>query len=568
MGRAIDEFTHLVRALLDERPYGNEVERAVEIIRYFDEHVESLIKNDRQSLILLQRLQESVGHLLQESPAWVHHHGLMDACVRISPSPVMLSSAVSLGLFGLMLSGESNPERLSLGAQAVRLGGIFAGELKITDNGYGLTKDHSPAFVAIGTSDLRKQRDAVIATDFLSGLFHNTLKYSYILSERRVEHNLMQLLAGLVYFGGEPGCRLVPSLIPSYLSHRPPMSDEEIAEPEFERVTRVLSEIYRDTQSSNALHILKEHDYQAYVKHFEPFEMTYAIGNKLRADARDFDFTVLPVESAELKESVLRDVNGIFCGDSKVNLDRAKRLIKVLIHFELRGKALRRASTNSHVSNVLQWGLDAIIAGLIGKEVLKVKPRDVVAQVVAFGAKAPALFATHMESNTHTYESLLAFLKEESLDVSRNGLVLGLAFKDVGVKATLEDRDAMDFIGSASLYRFGVDMAAEHGLVRDSFSELDLVAIAGFIQNCFDRRKIADSQKKYTRVEIDDGLRESLERCASHPRTRESMSIMPPDAIENFMAVFPQWFTKSYRDGIKWNDHRIKARILENDLGM
>jgi hypothetical protein len=66
---------------------------------------------------------------------------------------------------------------------------------------------------------------------------------------------------------------------------------------------------------------------------------------------------------------------------------------------------------------------------------------------------------------------------------------------------------------------------------------------------------------------FDEGVIPALERCANHPTTRESISLLSKEAIGLFKTNM-KWFNSDYTKGIAWTDKVIRGEKLEDALGM
>lgn len=542
--------------------------RMCEILEVLDQEREVFVKNDTRSLILLQRVQRAVGRMIAEGSGWLFHHGVLDKAVGLSPDPAQLGPAIRNGLFHLMLGhGEQDRELIALGFEAIRLGGVISGDVRLMSNGYGLTNDKSPAFVPWRATSAQK-RLGLVAEEFLSRLIRNTLEYSYILEPRKLRANLREMVSGLMYFGGEAGCRTALELLPVMVDQIDGDSyeNQEHQLQATDEVTRFLLDDFSHTRSSNTLYALREHNYQALLDLMQESKTSFDVGNAIKGDHFDFDFTVMPYESEAARKIVVDNVNLVFCGNYEVGMERASRMLESLRHFGIRGEELRLAATNSHISCQLSMILDFCLSGLPAEDFLKVEPRDIVKEVIEFGADAPALLDGFITSNVRNLESYTEFLEDKSSSVARNGLVVGKALKDSRIDSILSNPEAMTCINACSLYRYGSDSNAAFGLPRESFSELEIAGIAGFIKKQMDKEKTphAWSVKK----EFQDGILDSLAQCADHPGTREAMRFLSPEAISHFKFVFENWFTKDYQNSIQWIDHRMKGARLEDELGM
>lgn len=542
--------------------------RLTELLDLIDSQYDSLIKNDRASLILLQRLQSTVGNLIQEAPNVLYHHGLLEICVKLSPNPTMLTHAISIGLFQLMQGRPAEQQLIKLGLDAVRLGGMYGKPLAIARDAYGLTKDCSPAFVPWKSPTAKQRNMALVANEMFSRLFVNTVEHGYALEPKTLELNLQQILCGLAYFGGEIGCQSIVEFAPTYVKYRGYRGgykqQTDLSESPVEaQVAGVLAELFVTIESSNVLYAMKDYDYQGYVELCESFNVLYQAGNSLKSGAVDFDCTVLPADSAVVKESIIKSVNECFNGSKIIDVPEGLKLLKVLRHFGLKGAELRTAVTNTHVSNMTQWVLDICLTVMEGRPPLDVTPRDAIAQVVKFGAEGPAIFSAFMAEHQNTCEGLIEFLKEEGSIVGRNALVMGQVFKDEGVKAVIESPVAMGYVSAATMYHYAMDAGATVGHSRESFSRLEIAGIAGKISKYYEGKESNAWGFRFA-----DDLSEVLARCAQHPVTKDSMSILTPDQIKLFQREFKEWFTEDYKKTIIFTDHRFRARQLENDIGL
>lgn len=568
VSQQINELEMLTAELIRGHSYKSGEARIAELLGTLEAQCDDLVKNDRKSLILLQRQQRAVGRLIVDAPHWLFHQGLLEKAVRLSPDPAQLGEAIRIGLFQMMLGqAEQDKGQLALGLEAVRLGGMVGSGLKIMSNGYGFMKDKSPAFVPWHSTAAQKRLGA-IANEFLMGLLHNTLEHSYDLDSSTLTTNLNEITAGLMYFGGEAGCRSALEMLPIVVQYmdagRYEKEDGEFSDEDL--VSRLLIENFEKTCSTNTLHTLKEHCYPVFLRYVEDFAVTYRIGNAIKAGEVDFDITVLPVESEVAKKAVVENVNLVFCSDYDIGIDDARRMLKMLGHFGLRGEELRLAATNSHLSSILQWALDACLAGGGVESLMNVKPRDVVAQNFEFGAEAAALYREFAAEHVNGLDALLDFLVKNGTSITRNGLVVGAALKDPRVDAIVSDLEAMTIMSACTLYSYGSDAKSPFGIERESFSALEIAGIAGRIKKCFEEK---DKLEPWAiRKRFNSGVLHSLAMCADHPDTKAAMEILSPDAIAQFNKVFDDWFTREYQQSIQWSDHRFKAARLEDELGM
>lgn len=563
ISRQINEFEKLTRELTKGYLPKRGDARIIELLDSLESHCDSLVKNERKSLILLQRLQRAVGFMIVEAPNWLYSHGMLEKSVKMSPDPTQLGAAIGIGLFHMMLGDKAEYRKLvALGLEAVRLGGMMSSALRIMDNGYGLSKDQSVAFVPWRATAAQK-RMGIIATEMLTGLLHNTLECSYTVEPSTLDRNLREVVGSLMYFGGELGCRAALDALPAVLEHTLERNTEGQAVSAELRITNILVEAFEFSRNSNVLYALREHSYPDFLKLFEEFSINYQIGNSIKSDMIDFDIAVLPVESSEAKKAVVEAVNEVFCGNHEVGHQRAVRLLKMLRHFGLRGEELRLAASNSHVSNTLQWVLDICLSGGDAKDFSKVRPRDVVTKTVEFGENAGVLYSEFMKAHVKCLESTIEFFKDDGACVTRNALVLGEALKDPRVKPVLSDPDAMDNIGACVMYHYGADLRSAFEITRDSFSEIEIAGIAGFIKRHMDKE-----DSKPWNLGLEDELKEALSRCAEHPVTKKSVGMLPPESVEHFKTIFKEWFTPRYCASIEWRDYRFKGARLEDDLGM
>ena len=540
----------------------------VELLNSLEESCDELVKNDRRSLILLQRLQRAVGDLIVKAPNWLFSHGMLEKSVKMSPDPTQLGEAIKFSLFQMMMGRGADADGrklLALGLEAIRLGGMIASEVRIISNGYGLAKDQSAAFVPWRASASDKKM-GMVANELLAGLLKNTLEYSYTVSPTTLDNNLREIVSGLMYFGGEVGCRSALDLLPFVVDHlidRRRMSEDSEVVSVDDQVSEVILKAYEVSLSSNALYTLREHSYQSYLRLFDDFHVTHRIGGAIEGDLIDFDITVLPPESEAAKKTVIEAVNRVFCSDFAVSQERAARLLKMLKHFGLRGEELRLAATNSHVSCMLGWVLDLCLSGGRPEDLALVKPRDIVTQVVEFGANAPALYGESMSKHVNSLEGIIEFFKDDGASVVRNGLMAGKVLKDPRVDPILSNSEAMSFISACTLYHYGADSKVHFGIERESFTEIEIAGIAGFI-----KRHMEKEGSKVWGIRFEDGLSEVLARCSAHPVTKASIGLLPPESVSHFKEAFKDWFTPEYRKGIEWRDYRFKAAKLENELGM
>lgn len=567
IAQQINELERFTRELLEGYLPKKAEALIVGIIENLEAHSDLLVRNDRRSLILLQRLQRAVGKLIVGAPNWLFSHGMLERSVRMSPDPTQLGEAIKISLFHMMLGrGAQAEERklVALGLEAIRLGGMIASGVRIIENGYGLTKDQSVAFVP-WRANAAERKMGLVATELLGGLLRNTLEYSYTVEPAALENNLREIVGGLMYFGGEAGCRSALEMLPLVVSHlgsdRDRYEQKGLVSVE-DKVSEVIISAFEISSSTNALYTLREHSYPAFLGMFDDFSGQYKIIESIKNDLFDFDISVLPVESPEVKKTVIETVNSVFCSTSVVDHDRAARLLKMLKHFGLRGEELRLAATNSHVSNPLQWGLDLCLSASGVFDVSAVKPRDIVAQVVEFGANAPALYEEWGKEHTQSLEGMIEFFKDECSGVYRNALVVGKALKDQRIEPILSNPDAMNYISASTLYHYGADAGAAFGKERESFSVLEIAGVAGFI-----KRNLEKNDNIWS-IGLESGLSEALQRCSDHPVTKASIGMLPPDSVKEFTKVFKDWFTHDFRQKIEWRDYRFKAERLENDLGM
>lgn len=541
----------------------------VDILNNLESASDALVKNDRRSLILLQRLQRAVGDLIVKVPNWLFCHGMLEKSVKMSPDPTQLGEAVKIGLFSMMLGRAADAEHrklVALGMEAVRLGGMVDSGLRIIDNGYGLAKDQSAGFVPWRANAAERKMGAV-ANDLLTGLLKNTLEYSYTVEPRTLDNNLREIVGGLMYFGGESGCRSALELLPYAVDLLSPAANSQ-GEGEQpisveDKVSQVLVRAYETSMSSNVLYALREHSYSAYLGHFDDFTVKYRIGEAIKSDFADFDIAVLPPESEEARKLVVETVNLVFCSDFDVNQERASRLLKMLKHFGLRGEELRLAITNSHVSSIHQWVLDLCLSGGQPEDLARVKPRDIVTQIVEFGANASALYEEAMDTHVKSLEGRIEFFKDAGSAVTRNGLMAGKVLKDLRVDPILSDPEAMAYISGCVFYHYGSDVKVSLGIERNTFTEIEISGLAGYIY-----RHMEKEDSKIWSIRLEDGLADTLKRCSEHPVTRAAIGSLPPDSVGHFKTIFKDWFTPEYRKGIVWDDHRFKAARLENELGM
>lgn len=563
----ITEFDNLFR------DYGNRwlgqegISRIIELLDVFEEHCAALVVNERRSLILLQRLQNAVGYVISNDPGLLFGQGVLEKAVRISPDPTQLSSAIDIGLFELMRDGDK--KKISMGMKAIELGGVIPHALKIISNGYGLTKDEAKAFVPWKGS-VQQQKTAHLATEILTGLLANTLEYSYTMSYKTLADNFREVLGGLIFFGGEPGCHSALDHLPVVMSLMKPLDVVMSKEAGLEHVvvcddqaSILFREMFDQSPNSNVLYALREHNHDEFEKFIESWDVIYQMGNAIKGDHKDFDFRVLPAHLPKVKDAIVSAANEVFNGDYAVDLDRANRLLKILRHFGLRGEDLRIAVTNSHISNMTQWILDMCLSGLEGESMLDVRPRDSVTRVLEFGETAPALYASFLREHRKSQESLTDFIEEHLDGITRNSLILAHALKDPRVKEISAEPVAMDAISAVAFYNYGADVKKSFGLEREYFSDLEVIGLAAYVS-----KKMSKNESEAWRVRFEPGLKADLERCAEHPRTKAAIGLLAPESRKHFGSVFNDWFTKSYQESVAWTDHGYKSKKLERDLGM
>lgn len=563
LSRQLIEFDERVERMFDDFARKHDVKLLLESIPVFSNQIESLIKNDRESLILLQRLQRSVGTVIVQAPNLLFHNGMLETAVNISPDPALLDSAIRFGLFHLMLGTNESGLR-DLVVEAVRLGGICFKDISMLKPGIGFHKDYEKGFVPWKGATKEQLTQAALATDVLTRLFENTLEHAYGVSPDVLADNLQQILCGLIYFGGEVGTRSALRLIPSYIPHVgyprrgvPVLMDV----PEDQHVMKVLTTIFEDIKSSNVLYAMREHDHEAFNEYCKVFESTYFMGSAITDDNVYFDVSVLDRNEDNAK-FVRTSVNQAFFSRGTVGLERAGRLVQVLKDFGITGKEMKLAVTNYHQSDVLAFGLELCLALAKGaKGIEDVPPPDPLGDLLEYALKGPELLSEHLGESFDTMERLIEFLSSEGSNVRRNSMVMGFALRDKEVMALIENPTAMEFISAAMLYHSGVDVCEVLKLERDGITRLELAAIAGRLTN--ERFK----DKKFFHDFFEGDVKETMRKFHEQPDTRAAMVMLNKASISQFKYHF-DWFTADYTKGMQWTDYVIKGEKLEDAMGL
>jgi hypothetical protein len=528
----------------------------------FAEQMDSLIRNDRQSLILLQRLQSSIGRLIDEAPNLLFHKGLLKAAVKINPDPACLDSGIRFGLRALMM-GTNDSRLRDLLVEAVMLGGICFKDMGMIKHGFGFDEAYRVGFTPWRATNKKQRAQAALATDVFTRLFENTLEHAYSIAPDTLDDNLYQILCGLMYFGGEPGTRAALALIPSYIPfviskrHRnQPLHVQEVADDK--KVMLVLTNLFDELKSSNVLYAMREHDHEAFNAYCMEFNATYYMEPEIIREDSIFDVCVLDrneVNIAFVKKTVNKGFN---CGET-IDFKRAAQLKKSLTDFGIKGADLTETVTNSFLSDQLGYILALAFTLDAGKKIEDVPPATPIENMLSFGLNGPTLLAEH--HTVDSLEGLVDFIDDKGGVVRRNSMVMGISLGNKDTIAMSQDKSAMDFVSAAMLYHYGVDVFTLLEKERESFSRLEMAAVAG--------RLLSEIKKDRTYFNdiFEEGVLSELARCAHHPVTRESISLLNKEAIGLFRKHM-KWFTSDYTQGIVWTDKVIRGDRLGEALGL
>lgn len=563
LSRQLIEFDERVDRIFDDYARKNDEKLLMESLVVFGEQLESLFTRDRESMILLQRLQRSVGTLIVQAPNMLFHKGLLETAVNISPDPALLDSAIRYGLFNLT-QGSNESGLFDLMVEAVRLGGICWKDISMVKPHIGFHKDCEQSFVPWKGATKKQLAKSALVTDVFTRLFENTLEHAYSLSPDVLSDNLQQILCGLMYFGGESGTRSALALIPSFIEHigHPrkgvPMLHDV---PEDQHVMKVLTTIFEEIKSSNVLYAMREHDHEAFNKYCEVFEGTYYMGSAITRDDVYFDVTVLDRNEANTT-FIKKSINQAFFSNRTVDLVEANRLVKILKTFGITGKDMHTAVTNYHQTDVLSFGLELCLALARGaKGIEDVPAPDPLGDLVKYALNGPELLSAHHEQFVDTLEGVLEFLKDDGSDVRRNAMVMGFALGNADVIALTKNVTAMEYISAAMLYHHGLDVCEPLKLERQGVSRLEVAAIAGRLTN--ERFK----EKRFFTDFFESEIKEMMSKFCDEPQTKSAMAMLNKHAISQFKNHF-DWFTADYTKGMQWTDPVIKGEKLEAALGM
>ncbi|MBI6882875.1 hypothetical protein [Pseudomonas putida] len=567
-GRQLTEFEDLLHKLNNRYLDKNDVASFKELLAGFEDSYPDLFRNDKKSLILLQRLQRAIGEMIHAAPNWLFSQKLLERCVNLSPDPLQLAYAVEVGVKNLLSGKNGEKALLSLGLEAARLGGVTGRAITISEAKYGRDEGYSDFFVPWKNPTVKQQQMGMVATKLFTTLFANTLEYSYLLDPRDVDNNLFQFMCGLAFYGGEPGCREMMALIPAY-------TEKMIAKGTFRDVDKVLDldsaqqtsfilkKLFDATNSTNVLHVFREHSYQDFAEYCATWDVRYSAQNSIKGGSSYFDVSALALEIDEVRQDVISSVNQCFNGSDELDLARGKELVKILSMAGLRGSEMRNAVVNSHVSNITQFVLDACLSLIDGKNIDQIPPRDSIAQVVDFGLNGGKKYDEFMLEHRECCDSMIEFLKECSAKVTKNALVTGLVLKDPSIKDVLNSSEAMRFIAAASIYWYGTDSGMSVGSNREYLSELEVAALAGYLARHYEKEN-----PRAWDFDLSKEFRAELPKRALHPESRLAMGILSEQQVSQFKEMFNGWFTQEYASSIVSRHQRALSKRLESELGM